>query len=90
MVFAKNKQSVETPTNKINIKANPKKGLAGILFAIGGYFKGSWTELRQVRWPNRKATWSLTIAVLIFTMFFVILIVLLDAAFKYLFDLILK
>ena len=90
MVFVKNKKSVETPTNKIDMQTNSKKGLIGILFAIGGYFKGSWTELRQVRWPNRKATWSLTIAVLAYTMFFVILIVLLDAAFKYLFDLILK
>ena len=62
----------------------------GILAKIGGYFKGSWTELRQVRWPNRKATWSMTVAVLLFTLFFVVLIVLLDDVFKSLFDLILK
>ncbi|NCQ53841.1 preprotein translocase subunit SecE [Candidatus Saccharibacteria bacterium CG_4_9_14_0_2_um_filter_41_9] len=61
-----------------------------MLSLIGGYFKGSWVELRQVRWPDRKATWSLTFAVLLFTIFFVVMIVLLDAGFKYLFDLILK
>lgn len=61
----------------------------GVLKSIGGYFKGAWTELRQVRWPNRKATWGLTAAVLIFTAFFVVLIVLLDILFKYLFELIL-
>lgn len=51
--------------------------------AIGGYFKGSWQELRQVRWPNRRATWGLTVAVLIFTAFFTLLIVALDAGFEY-------
>ncbi|MDN5275811.1 MAG: secE [Candidatus Saccharibacteria bacterium] len=58
--------------------------------SLGGYFKGAWEELRQVRWPTRRATWSLTGAVLAFTAFFVILILLLDAGFKLLFDLILK
>ena len=57
--------------------------------AIGGYFAGAWYELKQVRWPNRKATWSLTLAVIIFTAFFAVLILLLDALFKYLFQLIL-
>ena len=55
---------------------------------IGGYFKGSWVELRQVRWPNRKATWALTIAVTLFSLFFMGLIVLLDMLFKWLFELI--
>jgi preprotein translocase SecE subunit len=57
--------------------------------ATADYFKGAWYELRQVRWPNRKATWSLTLAVMVFTGFFVLLILLLDALFKYLFELIL-
>lgn len=57
--------------------------------ATGGYFKGAWTELRQVRWPNRRATWSLTLAVLIYTAFFVVVVLLLDALFKYMFELIL-
>lgn len=55
-----------------------------------GYFKGAWYELKQVRWPDRKATWSMTLAVIIFTAFFVVLVLLLDAGFKYLFDLIVK
>lgn len=57
--------------------------------AIGGYFKGAWYELKQVRWPNRQATWSMTAALLGFTAFFVVLILLLDALFKYVFQLIL-
>lgn len=55
---------------------------------IGRYVKGSWYELRQVRWPDRRATWGMTGALLAFTMFFVVIIVLLDAAFSYLFKLI--
>jgi len=60
------------------------------LVSIGGYFKGAWFELRQVRWPNRRATWSLTGAVLLFTGFFVVLILLLDVLFKFIFEQILK
>ncbi len=58
--------------------------------AMGTYFKGAWYELRQVRWPNRKQTWGLTAAVMIFSAFFIVLIVLLDALFKYLFEIILR
>jgi preprotein translocase subunit SecE len=57
------------------------------LAAIGGYFKGAWYELRQVRWPDRKATWSMTGALLLFTAFFIVLILLLDLGFQYLFKL---
>lgn len=55
---------------------------------MGGYFKGAWQELRQVRWPNRKATWALTVAVIIFSLFFMALIVLLDMFFKWIFEII--
>ena len=55
---------------------------------IGRYFKGSWEELKQVRWPTRRATWGLTVAVIIFSGFFVALITLLDLGFNSLFELI--
>lgn len=58
--------------------------------ALGGYFKGAWIELKQVRWPTRGATWSMTLAVLLFTGFFVLLIILLDTGFKWLFEQILR
>lgn len=53
--------------------------------AIGTYVKGSWYELKQVRWPNRKQTWALTLAVILFSLFFGVLIFLLDFAFTVLF-----
>jgi preprotein translocase subunit SecE len=57
---------------------------------IGRYLKGSWQELKQVRWPNRKSTWSMMLAVLIFSGFFVALIKLLDIGFDELFKLVIK
>ena len=53
------------------------------------YLKGSWAELRRVRWPDRKATWSMTGALLIFTVFFLVIILALDYGFSELFKLIL-
>jgi preprotein translocase SecE subunit len=72
-------------------KQRSDKGVRGLgaLRAIGGYFKGAWVELRLVRWPNRRATWGLTGAVIAYSAFFVVFVLLLDAAFKYLFSLIL-
>jgi len=67
-----------------------KPALPKFIRSIGGYFKGAWAELRLVRWPDRKASWGLTGAVIIFTALFIILIVLLDAGFEQLFKLIIK
>ena len=60
-----------------------------VFSALGGYFKGSWHELRQVRWPDRRSTWGMTGALLAFTAFFVVIILLLDAAFAELFNVLL-
>lgn len=56
---------------------------------LGRYFKGAWYELKQVRWPTRRATWGLTLAVIVFTAVIATIILLLDALFKYLFELML-
>jgi preprotein translocase SecE subunit len=58
--------------------------------AFGRYLRDSWREIRQVRWPNRKATWKMVLAVLVYTALFIILISLLDLFFTWLFSLILK
>jgi preprotein translocase SecE subunit len=78
----KNTQKQSTEEKGIR---NPLKPLR----SVGGYFTGAWYELKQVRWPNRRATWGMTAAMLGFTAFFVVLVLLLDALFKYLFDIIL-
>lgn len=87
---ATTKVTAEMPAKKEKAPRKVPKIRGGrVLRAIGGYFKGAWVELRQVRWPNRRATWSLTGAVLLYSAFFVVLVLLLDAGFKYLFELIL-
>lgn len=57
--------------------------------ALARYVRDSWREIRQVRWPNRKATWKMVLAVLIYSAIFMIFISLLDLFFTWLFNLIL-
>ncbi len=92
---AKPKPKKVEPAKKESVKktatptpsTDPKRSR---LKAFSGYFKGAWFELKQVRWPSRSATWSMTAAVLIFTAFFVVLIILLDTGFEWLFEQILR
>jgi len=74
---------------KVKKERKLPRGL-GWLGAIGRYFKGAWHELREVRWPNRRTTWGMTAAILIYTALIAAVILLLDAGFKALFELILK
>ena len=89
---AATKKTSKKSTKALKVKGErkaPTNPILKTLFAIGGYFKGAWIELRLVRWPTRRATWGLTFAVIMFSAFFVVVILLLDLLFKYLFELIL-
>lgn len=81
------KTTVKTKAQKLDNDGNPIES-RNIFARMGRYFKGSWAELRQVRWPDRKATWSMTGALVVFTLFFVLVILLLDYGFSQLFKLI--
>ena len=52
------------------------------------YIRDSWMELRQVRWPNRKTTWKMVLAVVVYSALFMVIISLLDLFFSWLFGLI--
>jgi len=54
------------------------------------YLAESWQELKQVRWPNRKMTWKLVFAVILYTVIFAAFIMVLDALFTLLFNNLLK
>lgn len=54
------------------------------------YLRDAWREIRQVRWPSRKATWKMVLAVIVYTALFMIIIGLLDLFFSWLFNLILS
>ena len=88
----KTKKVAEKKAKKESKKSEGKKTF--ILFrpfvAFGRYLRDSWREIRQVRWPNRKATWKMVLAVLVYTAIFIIVISLLDLLFTWLFSLILK
>ena len=56
--------------------------------ALGRYIRDSWIELRQVRWPSRKATWKMFFAIVVYAALFMALIALLDMLFTWLFNLI--
>lgn len=60
---------------------------ANIFKRIGGYFKGSWEEIKLVRWPDRPSTWKMTGALIVFTAGFAAVILLLDYVFQSLFKL---
>lgn len=75
----------------ISRKKNEKKPFILIrpFVALFRYFRDAWRELRQVRWPNNKTTWKMLLAVLVYTLLFVVFITLLDLFFSWLFGLIL-
>ena len=77
------RKSAQTSDKKVFILFRP-------FVALGRYLRDSWREIRQVRWPNRKATWKMVLAVLVYTALFVLFISLLDLFFTWLFSLIIK
>ncbi len=90
--------TVAKKTEKAKKVAEPKKTVASekkvfVLFrpfvAFFQYLKSAFKEIRQVRWPNRKATWKMVLAVLVYTALFVVIISLLDLFFTWLFNIIL-
>ena len=77
-------------TQKVATKPADKAKTQKVKKQRDNYFIGAWRELKQVRWPDRKATWSLTFAVVAYSVFFFLLVIALDAVFKYLFDFLVK
>ncbi len=83
---ATKKRTTASKSTKKEISQPKTKKRTSFFTAIGNYFTGAWYELRQVRWPNRRTTWALTSAVLLFTVFFLVLIVLLDILFQWILE----
>ena len=75
----KKEKVAKTTTKKENV-------FKRVVLAPGRYIKNSWIEIRQVRWPNRKATWKLVGAIFIYSAFFIVLVMLLDALFNFIFS----
>ncbi|MCL1929781.1 preprotein translocase subunit SecE [Candidatus Saccharibacteria bacterium] len=65
-------KTTKKPTKDIKSKKQSQKE------DTKNYFVGAWRELRQVHWTNRRATWTLTIAVILFSGFFALFILVAD------------
>lgn len=79
----KDKQKpAKQPAAKLGKKRLGKVKVPGFIRSFVGYFVGAWQEIRQVRWPSRKATWKSTLAVLIFTAFWMAIILAVDLVFQ--------
>ena len=84
------RKEVKAAEKKVDKKTDKKPFILFRPFVyLGRYLRDSWKELRQVRWPNRKATWKMVLAVIIYTAIFMIFITLLDLFFSWLFNIIL-
>lgn len=77
---AKTKTAASKPKNSKS-RRNP-------LSAITSYFRGAWQEIKQVRWPDRRSTWGMVGALIVFTAALFLVIILLDYGFAWLFKLI--
>lgn len=92
---AKRQAKLEKKANKkpmptwLKVITWPFRMIAKPFIALGHYIRDSWREIRQVRWPSRSATWKMVLAVFIYAGLFIILIMLLDAFFTWLFNLLL-
>ena len=80
------KTSVKTKTAASKPKSS--KSRRNPLSTITGYFRGAWQEIKQVRWPDRRSTWGMVGALIVFTAALFLVIILLDYGFAWLFKLI--
>ena len=78
----------KTKTASKTSKPKNSKSRRNPLSAIAGYFRGAWQEIKQVRWPDRRSTWGMVGALIVFTAALFLVIILLDYGFAWLFKLI--
>lgn len=92
VVKTSKKASTKTEVKPANVKPTPGKSTKKPFILIRPfvyfwrYVRDSWQEIRQVRWPSRKVTWKLFLAILVYTLLFAVIIMLLDLLFTWLFN----
>lgn len=86
----KAKSNSKVAAAKAARKALAEKKEPFILFkpfvAFGRYVRNSWRELRLVQWPSRRATWKMTLGVIIFCIFVGVFVLICDWAFQWLIE----
>lgn len=76
-------------TERASKMPKPLRVLTAPFRALGRYLRDSWHEIRQVRWPDRRLTWKMTLSVIVYVVIFSVIIMLLDMFFSFIFNLIL-
>ena len=80
----KSSSKVSTKRTKQAHKASKPFVLFRPFINLGHYFRDSWRELRKVEWPSRRATWKMTLAVIIFCAVVGLIVIVCDWAFQWL------
>lgn len=65
-------------SEKPNFLVRIGRGVAGFFKRIGNAFKNMWHELRKVTWPTRDKLVNYSVIVVIFMLFMMVIIGLLD------------
>lgn len=78
-VLKKEYHPIKLPDNKAGRVLTKKRSF------IPNYFVDSWKELKEVVWPSKKQAFSLTMAVVIFSVTIALVVRLLDYGFEKLF-----
>lgn len=79
-------------SNKTDAKTKKTKSLKRInpIRALGSYIKAAFREIKLVKWPTRKETWAMTLAVLIYGLIMIAVVLLFDNIYDWLFKLVIK
>lgn len=94
-IKAGDKKTKKTKVDKVNRKKaspkfkktkNPKR--RNPLRAFGSYIKAAFQEIRLVKWPTRKETWAMTLAVIVYSLIMIGVVLLLDNFYDWLFKLV--
>lgn len=72
------KEKKASPKKTSNSKSTKTFILFRPFVAFGHYLRDSWRELRKVEWPSRRATWKMTLGVVVFCVFIGVFVLLCD------------
>lgn len=93
-IKAGGKKAKKTKTSPKRISTKTKKSgkanRTNPIRAFGSYIKASFREIRLVKWPTRRETWTMTLAVVIYSLVIIAIVLLFDNVYDWLFKLIIK
>jgi preprotein translocase SecE subunit len=88
----KKAKKAKTSSKKVGTKTKKpsKTSRTNPIRAFGSYIKASFREIRLVKWPTRRETWAMTLAVVIYSLVIIAIVLLFDNIYDWLFKLVIK